>query len=174
MAARLEAIVKHGFSQEEIAKVVEETLLFLLMDYRQSSPGIFEAAGFESKVYFPIPMTLHPNTLIVDVTGEGIIEIASEPKRKTVMGVPQKGNPKEIIKFLTALKRELSESELAKSKPEAYSEFLAAAGSDVKTASVYVGGGGCCSLLAMSIIIIPAGIGVLVCALVIIAHIPRG
>ena len=156
MAVRKELTIPHGFSQEEITKAVKETLR-LLWGYEEYPPGLF---------YSIINMTFQSwgERVTVDVRKEGIIKIVSESKVSTTVFDWGK-NDENLQKVAKGLKYVLSTSGLAESNPEAYSKFSSLPGDYVNTftRSRY----GCCSLLAMSMIIIPAGIGVLVCAVVL-------
>ena len=162
MAIRKEVTVKHGFSREEITEVVKATLA-LLWGYEETSPGIFES-NIRAVCLDPVWL------FTVDVSADGIINVASERKVPfTPFQSAEREHHRKIIKrFFDSLKHTCSTTGLAKSKPEAYGKLISAVGSDVNI--VNASGAGC----ALNMIIIPAIMGVIVCALVIIAHIPRG
>jgi hypothetical protein len=116
VAVRKEITVQHGFSQEEIAEAVKATLL-LLGGCEERSPLVFESDVCASWIEWP------GFRLTVDVTQEGILEIASESKVPWALS-DWGTNREKIKKFIDALKHTFLISGLAKSKPEAYSSFM--------------------------------------------------
>ncbi len=181
------ANVHHGFSQEEIAEAVGNALL-TLWGYEERSPGTYEAAIGGAA------LTTGGERFSVDIAEEGLIKIYSEsnpPNRLWPGAVYDNKNRQNVKDFLLALKLSLVASGLAKSKPEAYSLLLSTGRSDTDIASraytpigfvkstessgadlanrAGTGRASGCSLLAISMIIIPAGIGAFVCAVAILS-----
>jgi hypothetical protein len=127
VAVRKEITVQHDFSQEEIAEAVKATLL-LLGGCEERSPLTFESDICTTWIEWP------GFRLAVDVTGEGILKIASESKVPWAL-FDWGANREKIKIFIDSLKHTFLISGLAKSKPEAYSSFISDESTHIRSSS---------------------------------------